>query len=56
MVLNNNCSPNMNDYKCQRGSNRYIVSVKEKNIIKENSKEKHESHDCQNKNQDAIFQ
>jgi hypothetical protein len=38
------------------GSNRYIVSVKEKNIIKENTKEKHELLDCQNKIQDAIFQ
>jgi hypothetical protein len=56
MVLNNNRSPNINDYKCQRRSNRYIVSVKEKNIIKKNTKEKHESLDCQNKIQDAIFQ
>lgn len=38
MVLNNNRSPNINDYRCERGSNRYIVSVKEKNIIKENTK------------------
>lgn len=56
MVFNNNRSPNIKYYKCQRGSNRYVVSVKEKNIIKENTKEKHESLDCQNKIQDAIFQ